>query len=95
MRLGKLFGGKGRLLACSTEERSKDTKLALRRDSRKLRRLRVSLGLEPVWYAWLGKTFRCEGSGHPVEMPTNLNCLLPVSTQAASLSRVLNMSHLG
>lgn len=47
MRLGKLFGGKGRLLACSTEERSKDTKLALRRDSRKLRRLRVSLGLEP------------------------------------------------
>lgn len=27
MRLGKLFGGKGRLLACSAEERSKDTNL--------------------------------------------------------------------
>lgn len=45
MRFGKLFGGKGRLLARSAEERNKDTKSALRRDRRKLRRLRVSLGL--------------------------------------------------
>lgn len=46
------------MLACSTEERSKDTKLALRRDSRKLRRLRVSLGLEPGLVCLAGEDFQ-------------------------------------
>lgn len=58
MRFGKLFGGKGRLLAGSAEERSKDTKLALRRDSRKLRMLRVSLGLEPGLACLAGEDFQ-------------------------------------
>lgn len=58
MRFRKLFGGKGRLLACSAEERSKDTKPALRRDSRKLRKLRVSLGLELGLACLAGKDFQ-------------------------------------
>lgn len=60
MRFGKLFGGKERLLVCSAEERSKDTKPALRRDSRKLRRLRVrpGLGLEPGLACLAGKDFQ-------------------------------------